>query len=88
MLPSNFDSQIAAFLSRLPYEAEPTLAANEPQVIFRGALELDRDQEAALVQSTMTRIGELETELGRGDVDEGAIQWGNVLGMSEAGATN
>jgi hypothetical protein len=60
---ANFDSQIAAFLARLPNQADQT-GAEEPQVIFRGDLELDREREDHMVQDTFRRIGELETENG------------------------
>lgn len=63
MAISNYDSQIAAFLARQPYVDDQT-GADEPQVIFRGALELDRAQEQSFVDDTFKRIGELETELG------------------------
>lgn len=51
MLP-NVDSQIAAFLQRVPY-APNVEAPNEPQVIFRGALELTLEQEQFLVTSCL-----------------------------------
>lgn len=59
----NFDSQIAAFLARVPNEADLT-GTEEPQVIFRGDLELTREQEDSMVHDTMRRIGELEDEHG------------------------
>lgn len=75
------DSQIAAFLARQPYLPDRT-GAEEPQVIFRGALELDRDQEQALVDDTFKRIAELEDELGyREATDAGS---GSGFGSSAA----
>lgn len=57
------DSQIAAFLEGQPYLAL-TEDAHTPQVIFRGALELDREQEQILVDHVFRRAGELEGAMG------------------------
>ena len=71
------DTQIASFLARLPDQADP-LANDEPQVIFRGALELTREQETAMVDHLLKRMGELEDELGRKDADQAAPVWTRI----------
>jgi hypothetical protein len=63
---TTFDSQVEAFLRRLPYvSSNPDI--DEPSVIFRGALELTREQEEAMVTSALDRIKKLRDELGRDD---------------------
>ena len=57
------DSQIAAFLNGQPYLAL-TEDAHTPQVIFRGALELDREQEQALVDHIDAEMRALKQRIG------------------------
>ncbi len=62
------DSQIAAFLERqplTPLDAD----ANEPIVIFRGALELDRLQEDRMVNAALQYKQDLEQENGRDEAN-------------------
>lgn len=66
------DSQIAAFLERLPVTdfASQSSDANEPLVIFRDALELTREQEDFLVSEAFRRVEDLETVMGRAEAVE------------------
>ena len=50
---TNHDNQIAAFLARQPYVDSATKSSDEPQVIFKGALDLDVVQENNLVQAAL-----------------------------------
>jgi hypothetical protein len=63
------DSQIAAFLERLPAESFVGAEdANEPMVIFRGALELTREQEDFVVSEAFKRIDDLDSSMGRAEI--------------------
>lgn len=80
----NLDSQLAAFLAREPYEALVD-GPDEPQVIFRGALELNREKEMHMVERLFTRMGELELESGLADIKDGGTghhSWTAALGES------
>jgi hypothetical protein len=63
------DSQIAAFLERLPADSWSAMAqdANEPRVIFRGALELTREQEDFVVNEAFRRIEYVSSAMGRNE---------------------
>lgn len=61
---TNHDNQIAAFLARQPYVDAATKSSDEPQVIFKGALDLDVVQENNLVQAALKYREELLRELG------------------------
>lgn len=50
---TNHDNQIAAFLARQPYVDAATKSSDEPQVIFKGALDLDVVQENNLVTAAL-----------------------------------
>lgn len=66
-MTSNQDSQIAAFLSRLPQQ-EASDDGVSPRVLFPGDLVLTREQEEAMIDHALRRKQELEEELGRRDV--------------------
>ncbi len=63
----NADSQIAAFLQRLPADTTTDLQADPsaPLTIFRGGLELTREQEESVVQAALKFKRDLELESGR-----------------------
>lgn len=56
------DSQIAAFLDRQPY-TPVNESPDDPQVIFTGALQLDRQQEENLVLAAKTYREQMQEEL-------------------------
>lgn len=64
---SGQDSQIAAFLSRLPHQ-EAHDDGVSPRVLFPGDLVLTREQEEAMIDHALRRKQELEEELGRSEV--------------------
>src|SRR5689334_6930258 len=65
------DSQIAAFLERLPATGE-TDDGVSPRVLFPGDLVLTREQEEKMVEWFLRRKCELEDELGRAEVMDNA----------------
>ncbi len=78
------DSQIAAFLSRLPHQDAADDGVS-PRVLFPGDLVLTRAQEEAMIDHALRRKQELEEELGRREVlDQHGLavpQDGDIDGM-------
>lgn len=71
-MPLVSDSQIAAFLSRLPaHQITDGDDGQSPKVIFRGALELDLYQEQALVDACLKWKGDLNESTGRATLQAG-----------------
>lgn len=64
LMLSGPDTQIAAFLQRMPDDV-PDMTVDEPQVVFRTAMELTREQEDRLVEQFFQRKQDIETEMGR-----------------------
>jgi hypothetical protein len=62
MTTTSRDSQIAAFLDRQPY-APVNESPDDPQVIFAGALQLDRQQEENLVLAATRYREQMQEEL-------------------------
>lgn len=72
-MPLVSDSQIAAFLSRLPaHQIADGDDDQSPKVIFRGALELDVYQEQALVDACLKWKDDLNESTGRSALQAGA----------------
>ncbi len=63
------DSQIAGFLERLPANYDAT-GSDEPMVIFRGAMDLSREQENFLVAEAIRWAEDLDNQTGRTDGDD------------------